>query len=126
MRVLVCGGREVERADVFTQLDLIHASTPVEVIVENGEGGAPALATSWARVRGVSVWRVPADEKSHGKEAFALRDCRMVRMCKPDVVLVFPGDPDLVTMARAYGVEVRLPRPPGEDPNQVNFLDEAA
>lgn len=122
MRVMVAGGREVSRADVFAQLDIIHAATPIEVIVENGEVGAPALAASWARVRGVSAWRVPADEARHGGDAFALRDCRMMRMCKPDVVLAFQGDADLVTMARAWGVTVRRPVPPGVDPNQTDFL----
>lgn len=125
MRVLVCGGRDVDRARVFEALNAIHGLTPIEVIVENGEGGVPALAASWARVRGVSSWRVPADEAAHGPNAFALRDCRMVRVCKPDVVLTF-GDPEMVTMARAYGVEVRRPAAPGTDPNQVNFLDQVA
>lgn len=125
MRVIVAGGRDVSRADVFAQLDIIHAATPIEVIVENGEAGAPALAASWARVRGVSAWRVPADEAQHGAASFALRDCRMMRVCKPDAVLAFEGDPDLVTMARAWHVPVRRPVRPGVDPNQTDFLEAA-
>jgi hypothetical protein len=112
----------VDRADVFTQLDAIHAVTPIEVIIENGEGGVPALAASWARVRGVSCWRVPADEARHGGAAFGLRDERMLNMCQPDAVLVLPGAEAMKAMAKALGVKVRLPLLPGADPNQTDFL----
>lgn len=122
MRVLVAGGRDVERADVFGALDAIHALTPIDVIVESGEGGVPALAASWARVRGVSSWRVPADEARHGRDAFKVRDGRIMRMCAPDFVLAFPGAEETEQMARCCAVKVRQPGLPGADPRQVDFL----
>lgn len=130
MRVLVCGGRYYEdRAAVFAALDAIHALTPIHVIVEGGARGADALAGSWARVREVSNWRVPADWSRHGNAAGMLRNGRMLEMCTPDVVLAFPGGAgtaDMVRQAKAAGVEVRRPGAPGVDPNQVNFLDAVA
>lgn len=125
MRVLVCG-RDAERAHLFAQLDAIHAVTPIEVIIEGGDGGAHTLAASWARVRGVSSWRVPADERRDGRNAFMIRDARMIEMCKPELVLAFPGEREMVTLALACRIEVRLPAEPGADPNQVSLLELAA
>lgn len=129
MRVLVCGGRYFEdRTAVFAALDAIHAITPIGVIIEGGARGADRLAGSWARVREVSHWKVPANWKRDGNAAGMLRNGRMLEMCAPDVVLAFPGGTgtaDMVRQAKAARVRVQAPCAPGADPNQTDFLSAA-
>jgi hypothetical protein len=110
MRVLVCGGRNyTDRERLFTELDAIHAATLIDVIIEGGASGADNLAGSWARVRNVSSWRVPADWRL-GRGAGHARNAKMLAMCEPALVVAFPGGAgtaDMVRRARDAGVTVR-------------------
>lgn len=128
MRVLVCGGRDYDaRGILFQTLDFFHQVQPIEVLIEGGASGADALAGSWARVRLVSHWRVPANwERDGWKAAGPIRNKRMLDMCGPDMVLAFPGGTgtaDMVRQARAAGVNVHLAGGDPVDPRQVTIFD---
>lgn len=127
MRVLVCGGRDYEdREAVFEALDALHRATPIEVVIEGGYTGADRLAASWARVREVSSWRVPAQWSKQGRNAGPLRNARMLAMCAPDLVLAFPGHDgtaDMIAQAGDVGVKVRSSIEAVTDPRQVTLFE---
>lgn len=127
MRVLVCGGRDFDdREAVFAALNAMHASSPIDVVIEGGANGADRLAGSWARVREVSNWRVPAQWSRDGKRAGMLRNARMLAECRPDVVLAFPGGDgtaDMIAQARDAGVRVMTPADAVVDPRQVSIFE---
>lgn len=127
MRVLVCGGRDYAGREVlFATLDAIHAVTPIEVLIEGGANGADALAASWARVREVSHWRVPANWRRDGRGAGAIRNQRMLTMCEPNLVVAFPGGngtADMIDRSHGWGVKVHLGGGDPIDPRQTTIFD---
>lgn len=108
-RVLVCGGRDyADRARLFAVLDHYHAeSGGFAVVIHGAAPGADSLADEWARLRGVPVEAYPAawddlsavpcvprrrrDGVPYNAAAGGIRNERMLREGRPDVVLVFPG-----------------------------------
>lgn len=113
MRVLVCGGRFFENGDwLYRVLDEIHAETPITCLMQGGAMGADFLAHHWARDR-----RIPdhptfhADWQAYGKAAGPIRNAKMLREGKPDLVVAFPGGSgtdNMASLARKAGVEVRV------------------
>lgn len=111
MRVLVCGGRDYRNhAYVFGVLDEMHAATPITCIIQGGARGADLHAYLWARERQIPNEQYDADWESDGLAAGPIRNARMLRDGKPDLVVAFPGGrgtADMVRQARAAGVSVR-------------------
>ena len=109
-RVLVCGGRDyADRARVFAVLDELHAKSPIGTIIEGGAKGADVLALAWAGRRDVEAVTVHAEWQRDGRKAGPLRNTKMLRAGRPDLVVAFPGGPgtaDMVRQARKAGVEV--------------------
>lgn len=94
MRVLVCGGRHFSnRAALFEALDRYADSHGIDHIIEGGARGADRLAREWATYNKVPYTTFEADWKNHHKSAGAIRNGRMLRDGKPDVVIAFPGGP---------------------------------
>lgn len=61
MRVLVTGGRAyADQNRVFDVLSLIHAATPIDVVIHGAASGADSLAAEWANQRSVPVAPYPA------------------------------------------------------------------
>lgn len=114
MRVLVCGGRDFTDRDwLFTELDSMHQTDPISVIIEGRAAGADTLACMWAVARRVSYEHYPADWKTHGRAAGPLRNAKMLSAGRPDLVLAFPGGSgtaNMVKQARASGVNTKLVR----------------
>lgn len=108
MRVLVCGGRDFfDSAGLSAVLDQMHASRPFKVLIHGAAIGADTLAGEWAKARGVTVEAYPARWDLHGRSAGPIRNRRMLRKGKPDVVIAFPGGDgtaDMVRQAKAAGV----------------------
>lgn len=116
-RYLITGGRDYkDRVLVFRTLDdltidegdmlprdgtlIIHGDCPT---------GADQFADDWAIVNWTPVERYPATW-ALGKAAGILRNERMLRDGKPDMVIAFPGGAgtnDMMRRARRAGVEVR-------------------
>lgn len=111
MRVLVTGGRDFEEIDtLYHALDQIHQETPITLIIEGGAKGADRLARRWADARNVPFVTEEADWTRHGKAAGPLRNGRMIKEHKPDLVVAFKGGKgtaDCKAQARAAGVAVR-------------------
>jgi len=121
MRILVCGGRNLDDYDLVRRTleslfppatdDMATWLPPADtVIIHGGAAGADDLADQWAVVNWVSVEEFKADWKLHGRAAGPIRNQRMLDEGKPDLVVAFPGGrgtADMVRRAKAAGVEVR-------------------
>ena len=111
MRVIVCGGRELDNvAYIWSRLDRIHAETPFTHFMQGGARGVDAIAREWATTKpGVEMYVCKADWDKHGKAAGPMRNARMLEW-KPDLVVAFPGGrgtADMVKRAKAAGVCVK-------------------
>lgn len=76
------------------------------------------MAGYWARKRGLTNRKFPANWDAHGRAAGAIRNKQMLLEGKPDLVIAFPGGrgtADMVRRAQEAGVVVRY----------VNLVDPA-
>jgi hypothetical protein len=110
MRLLVCGGRDF--FDVVALREAMNAVVGEEtdvVVIHGAARGADSLADQIAREAKVPVEAYPADWEKHGKRAGFLRNSKMLREGKPDVVLAAPGGRGtamMVRIAKEAGVRV--------------------
>lgn len=123
LRVLVCGGRDyADRARVFAELEKL---APRMVALCHGAcgwdkskrsawtwdrlRGADRWADEWARRRGVTCERYPADWTRFGRGAGRIRIGEMIDAFAPNLVVAFPGGigtERTVMLARDYGAQV--------------------
>lgn len=112
--ILVCGGRDYANRDcLFRVLSNVAAAyvaqgEPVTVI-HGGSSGADAMAGEWAKSSGVCVREYPAEWDREGRAAGPMRNSRMLREGRPDIVVAFPGGrgtADMVRKARGSSVPV--------------------
>lgn len=132
MRVLVCGGRDFgklptahwrlpdrgasakEKAvaefrllgDTLETFKIDHGIT---AIIHGGAAGVDRLARNWGLRQLLPVHEFKADWKTHGKGAGPIRNAKMIRDGRPDVVIAFPGGKgtaDCVRQARSAGIQV--------------------
>lgn len=92
---------------MFAFLDRAHASRPIKMLIHGAARGADTLAAEWAAARGVTAEAYPANWDLHGRSAGPIRNRRMLRKGKPDVVIAFPGGAgtaDMIRQAKAAGV----------------------
>lgn len=113
MKIIVCGGRNYsDRRCVFNTLDVIHAETPITILMHGDANGADRLASSWATWGGQAKTKIetfPAQWMKYGFGAGPRRNQEMLD-AGPDLVVAFPGGrgtADMVRRARAAGVMVR-------------------
>lgn len=111
MRILVCGGREfADWRTVSDALWAIHHDTRILELIHGGARGADDMAACWARQNGVNQRTFKPDWQAFGKAAGPIRNERMLREGKPDLVIAFPGGrgtADMVRRAESAGVPVR-------------------
>ena len=111
LRVLVCGGRDYrDRPALWAALDVIHAETPIGLVIQGEAPGADRLASMWAAGRRVDCAGFAADWTRYGKAAGPIRNRRMIEEGRPHLVVAFPGKKgtaNMVSQARAAGVTVR-------------------
>ena len=110
MKVIVCGGRDFRSpAQVWRELDRLHAELSFTALMQGGATGADAFAREWAtRKPEVHRYVCLADWDTHGKAAGPKRNARMLEW-KPDAVIAFPGGSgtaNMVKQATAAGVRV--------------------
>jgi hypothetical protein len=92
MRVLVCGGRDFDDSPlIFAELDRLHALHRFATLIEGAARGVDTIAGEWARSRGVELVEYPAKWEAEGRHAALIRNERMLREGKPDLVVAFPG-----------------------------------
>lgn len=111
--VAVTGGRAYgDWKHVGEVLSRMHAERKIDLIVHGGAGGADSLAMLWAVMHYVQFaefkvttkqWRVT------GKSAGPRRNHLMLAVCRPDVLVVFPGESGTTNCARQakrIGIEI--------------------
>lgn len=108
-RVLVCGGRSFNDAKrLFAVLDSYDHDLDFSMVIEGAADGADTLARTWAEAKQIPVRSFRADWKRHGKAAGPIRNERMLREGRPDLVIAFPGGAgtaNMIGLARIAGVE---------------------
>jgi hypothetical protein len=121
--IIACGGRDYTDAD-FVNATLSKLSRLTNIIV-GGACGADTLAETWAKQqnwtnqRQITIQKINADWKTHGKKAGYIRNSEMLnellkyRDIGKDVgVVAFPGGTGtemMITLARKSDVGVWQP-----------------
>lgn len=131
MKILVCGGRDMDRVSAFNWLnsyaldEIAHASgvcsdLRIERVIHGGCRGADEGAGDWAKSEHIPVVACPADWKKHGKSAGPIRNREMIRIHQPDYVIALPGGKgtaDMIKAAESAGIPViRALHPEGHRP----------
>lgn len=121
MRILVCGGRNFYKYDLLKEtlngiLDdgWAYNEDVVFTIIQGGASGADFLAKVfvldwWGNDSQVKLEEYPADWKTYGRAAGAIRNQKMLDEGKPDLVVAFEGGSgtrDMVERATKAGVKV--------------------
>ena len=113
MYILVCGGREYANVRALDEaLDAIHREKNISRLIHGAARGADSLAAAWARSRGIPLLAFPAGWKKDGRAAGFVRNARMLRDGRPELVVAFPGGKGtahMVNLAVAAGVAVLQP-----------------
>ncbi len=117
IRLLVCGGRTYDdKAQLFADLDAIHANPGIALIITGGANGADKLAEKWAADRDVPLSVYPADW-SKGLFAGPARNQKMVDFGRPDLVLACPGGngtADMIAKSCKARISIRFVRDNGQ------------
>lgn len=108
MRVLVTGGRDYGDAQFLnTVLTLLHRRFGIAQLVHGAQRGADTLAHAWALANGVAPLPYPAQWGSYaGTFAGRVRNGRMLREARPDLVVGFTGGrgtAHMLSMAKEWG-----------------------
>jgi predicted Rossmann-fold nucleotide-binding protein len=111
VKVIVCGGRDFRSpAQVWKELDALHAELGFTALMQGGATGVDAFAREWAaRKPEVHRYVCRAEWDKYGKGAGPRRNARMLEW-KPDLVIAFPGGigtENMVKQATDAGVPVR-------------------
>jgi len=120
MRILVCGGRDLELEAVWDWLeghaheeccDALNRASHVLIthVIQGGATGADTGADRWARASRIPVLCFRADWDRYGRRAGPLRNTRMLVEGQPDVAIAFQGGAgtaDLVCKARSMALPV--------------------
>ena len=113
MKVLVCGGRDYDKAQVWNALEHIVQSEicpwPPTCLIHGAARGADEGAAEWAKSEGIKSIAYPANWRKHGKAAGPMRNQKMIDEAKPDAVVAFPGGrgtADMVRRAYSAGIPV--------------------
>jgi YspA, cpYpsA-related SLOG family len=112
MRVLVCGGRAyTDRAELYAELDRLHAEYAFTTIITGGAGGVDVLALEWAQARGIATQAFRAEWGTFGRigRSGPLRNARILAESRPDIVVAFSGGREtanMVKQGKAAGVWV--------------------
>jgi hypothetical protein len=119
MKVLICGGRDLNRHECWNWLErnlhdyLAEAtgcySLSISHIIQGGARGADEGAKDWAKSEGITCMEFCADWKTHGKAAGPIRNRKMLDEGRPDIVVALPGGKgtaNMINQAQARGVPV--------------------
>lgn len=113
-RILICGGRDFDDWGLFTKgvadhIGVFRGPNPDITILQGGAKGADFLAKVYAKWVGFTQEEFPADWKTYGKSAGAIRNALMLEEGKPDLVIAFPGGygtANMVSISKKAGVPV--------------------
>ncbi|MEO1343989.1 MAG: SLOG family protein [Pseudomonadota bacterium] len=111
MRVLICGGREVDQSVLTAVREWVAANcSPGDVVIHRAARGVDTEAMHAAETKpGVLHSAFHADWEGLGRAAGPTRNKQMLDEGCPDLVVAFPGGrgtANMVKQAQASGVEV--------------------
>jgi hypothetical protein len=107
MRVLICGGRKFQDADLFNRTMAVINN--IDVIIQGGAVGADYMAKIYAFDNKIKMEEYPAMWKLYGIAAGPIRNQKMIDYGKPDMVIAFPGGTgtaDMVKRAKINRIKV--------------------
>jgi hypothetical protein len=111
IRVLVCGGRNNNRAEVRRSLEAYHQENPaLKTVIHGGGGNTDLAAHEWAKEKGLEIERYNAEWDKYGVAAGPIRNGQMLIVGKPDLVIAYAGGRGTADMKRravAANVPVR-------------------
>lgn len=112
--ILVCGGREYNDREFFYKtMDSAKPFFAKEFCIVQGQArGADRLAAVWAFERGCAMMAMPANWYTFDKGAGVIRNEWMLKFCKPELVIAFPGGSGtahMVKIARNANLPVWMP-----------------
>lgn len=112
MRVIVTGSRYrkfEDRALIFEQLDYLHKTRFIELLIQGGAMGVDQLASTWAIQNGIPCATVNANWVRYGLGAGPVRNEWMAKLFYADLLAAFPGGSgtqDMIEAAIRHGIEV--------------------
>lgn len=115
MKVLVCGGRDIDDVDfVWGQLSIIAKERNITCVIDGAAKGVDSLASKWALQQEIPSMRFPAAwdaAKIAGRPGSAgpIRNQWVLALGKPQLVVAFPGNEgtaNMVMQAKKAGIEV--------------------
>lgn len=111
LRVIVCGSLYYpDKALVWEHLSRLNEQRgPFALLCSEPVTGVAELARSWAKENDVPSHNAFGNPDKFGAAADRIRRTHMIASVQPNLVIAFPGGPettDLVTKARAAGIEV--------------------
>ncbi|KNY30543.1 DUF2493 domain-containing protein [Pseudobacteroides cellulosolvens] len=112
MKVLVSGSRYYRD---YQKILAVVKSLNIDLLIAGGCRGADTLAVRAARQCGVRFIEYPADWQRFGKSAGPIRNAQMLKMEKPDLLLVFhedlaksKGTRDMIIRASHAGIPFKI------------------
>lgn len=110
MRVLVCGSRAFNNPELMKE---VLDEYPITTVIEGEARGADELSRIYAEQRGVQVEAYPADWDRDGRQAGPIRNGRMLKEGRPDMVVGFwngvsKGTKNMIGQAEKEGIPVRV------------------
>jgi hypothetical protein len=107
MNVLICGSRSYsDETKVFDILDSLAGRLGISKILYRSNGRPDEIACEWADRRNVPARSIEASWVSNGKAGAVSRAKRKRDSQKPDLIVAFPGEDDLVRQAKSVGLTV--------------------
>jgi hypothetical protein len=113
LRVLICGGRDLDEIKV---MDYLSSYLPRKniTIIQGGAKGADLGAKLFAIKYGIPMKEYKADWNKYGKSAGPIRNREMLNDSNPDVVIAFPGSngtKNMIDISKKAGIKViEIPR----------------
>lgn len=111
MKVLICGGRDLDSKQVCKWLEtkFLSCFPRAREIIHGGAEGGDHGAALFCRRNGFPETMYPAQWKLYGDGAGPIRNQQMLDESKPDIVLAFPGGDgtdDMVRRSKSAGFVV--------------------
>lgn len=115
LRVLVCGARDYDNADLINQqLKILLEAYGPFILIEGEAKGADTIARRWGdrHLPRMNIIPFPAQWSRYGRGAGPIRNLQMLEQGKPDLVLAFGGKKGtgtnhMVRIAKKAGVIIR-------------------
>lgn len=98
-KVLVCGGRYFE-GWLLLKRTLDRLKPRPTLIIHGGARGADLMAKVWAEENDIPSEEYKADWNLHKRAAGPIRNQKMLKEAKPDLVVAFPGERGTAHMVR--------------------------